>query len=537
MLNVKKYIIICIFIIPICFFGYLSMALQSETFIEEESRMTYPMPIINFENYFSGLFTEAFENFFNDAFLFREQLINVSDLFSNFYFFTGLKSQSEVLDKNGILFFDGRITEKFIYDESSMLSYAEALNKLYKECGEIQTIVMLPPSSEELYLPDRYRNLKNSQRFAIQQLERHLNGPVVLPLNDIFEKNKSEYLYFNTDHHWTMLGAYYAYKALANTLGLPCSDIHQWTSGTYENYKGSLYKYQLRLSNAIETQIDEVRYFIPPVSGKTISYRQADLSDPSERQLVYTDYDEDTNFYNVFLGGDMPIGYIHSSNRNGRSIMVVRDSYGHAFLPFLTQAFEHIYAVEPRYFHGNSNTFNLSDFTKGKSIDTMLFLNYPYVALSNYSTVWGEVLQSISANAASNQTYISPSTDRVYLNGRGIFAKVYKKDGVNRIRLADIAYALNGTNSAFNFYKEVNSLYIEKDRPYKAGRPEQKSESGARLATEVEYEIKVDTKTQGKITAYVIKDELYVNMRDVAELLNLGLGWDDGAKAILISTR
>ena len=32
--------------------------------------------------------------------------------------------------------------------------------------------------------------------------------------------HKSEYIYYRTDHHWTSLGAYYAYSQLCQTLGL-----------------------------------------------------------------------------------------------------------------------------------------------------------------------------------------------------------------------------------------------------------------------------------------------------------------------------
>lgn len=33
-------------------------------------------------------------------------------------------------------------------------------------------------------------------------------------------EHKDEYIYYRTDHHWTSLGAYYAYQQLCGTLGL-----------------------------------------------------------------------------------------------------------------------------------------------------------------------------------------------------------------------------------------------------------------------------------------------------------------------------
>ena len=32
--------------------------------------------------------------------------------------------------------------------------------------------------------------------------------------------HKGEYIYYRTDHHWTSLGAYYAYSQLCDALGL-----------------------------------------------------------------------------------------------------------------------------------------------------------------------------------------------------------------------------------------------------------------------------------------------------------------------------
>ena len=33
-------------------------------------------------------------------------------------------------------------------------------------------------------------------------------------------EHKDEYIYYRTDHHWTSLGAYYAYQQLCGALGL-----------------------------------------------------------------------------------------------------------------------------------------------------------------------------------------------------------------------------------------------------------------------------------------------------------------------------
>ena len=41
---------------------------------------------------------------------------------------------------------------------------------------------------------------------------------------------------------------------------------------------------------------------------------------------------------------------IDTGTRNGKSIVVVKESYGNAFVPFLIPHYEHIYVVDERYF-------------------------------------------------------------------------------------------------------------------------------------------------------------------------------------------
>lgn len=68
-------------------------------------------------------------------------------------------------------------------------------------------------------------------------------------------------------------------------------------------------------------------------------------------------YDEEAlkgrDKYTYFLGGNHPLTVVRTGTANGRRLLVVKDSYAHSFVPFLTEHYETIYLLDPRYFKGD----------------------------------------------------------------------------------------------------------------------------------------------------------------------------------------
>jgi hypothetical protein len=92
---------------------------------------------------------------------------------------------------------------------------------------------------------------------------------------------------------------------------------------------------------------------------------------PVERNVVDPKYAKlSSTYYAAFLGGDFPWGEITTDNNNGKRIVVIKDSYANAFVPFLLPHFSKVYYLDPRYYKGN-----LIDFVKEQKITDVLFLN------------------------------------------------------------------------------------------------------------------------------------------------------------------
>ena len=83
------------------------------------------------------------------------------------------------------------------------------------------------------------------------------------------------------------------------------------------------------------------------------------------------------NKYLAFIGGDQPLEKIVTSNKNGKKILVIKESYGNALVPFLCDNYEEVYVVDPR-----KTNFNLASFVKNQSIDEVLMINYTF-AMAN----------------------------------------------------------------------------------------------------------------------------------------------------------
>lgn len=417
----NKYTIsIAIFLIAIIGFGIFSFIDPDKTFSDSENRELAKMPSFGFSSYLDASFMKDFETYFSDQFPLRNSLISFSKaykslMFPNFFISeddvitlpptnvsAGNTEDTEAVDDgeltgeietvnpevlNGSMIYGGRIMEVFTVKDATVTRYTNIIKQLKEECGNPDTYVLIPPPAYTLYAPDSHKTESTDFNHAFEMMTELLDGITVVDVRDKFLSMKDQYLYFKTDHHWTAFGAYQACNEFLKAAGNPTlPSLDTYVTGEREGYLGSLYKAIManQLSAMFENNQDTVRYFIPFAEASVTSYTTATMSDPTERQVIYPDYSRNTNLYNVYMGGDIPLGHITTNVGNGKSIMVVRDSYGHAFIPFLVDAYEDIWLIEPRYFNNEGNKFELGKFFIEHELDTLLFLGYPNMSIGAY---------------------------------------------------------------------------------------------------------------------------------------------------------
>ena len=170
--------------------------------------------------------------------------------------------------------------------------------------------------------------------------------------------HKSNYIYYRTDHHWTTLGAYYAYQQLCNELGLTPFDLSAHKALTAENFYGTHYS-KARTPNA---EPDTITYYDLP--NQLTIYNVTGPGQPTDGETtgLYDTAKLDVyDKYAMFLHGNNGLSRIKGDG-TGR-ILVVKDSYANCFSPFLTANYADIDVVDFRnYNYGLDSLIAANDY-------------------------------------------------------------------------------------------------------------------------------------------------------------------------------
>ncbi len=272
-------------------------------------------------------------------------------------------------------------------------SYAGAINNLAAAMGpDVRTISLVTPNSGEFYSPESFHTGQHSQKDMIDACYAAMSDQVLtVDAYAALREHADEYIYFRTDHHWTALGAYYAYVEYCRTVGLEPVALDQFQTGTYENFLGSMYTYTQGYpqSDALAANPDTLTYYLPIAETHAKYYSDTTLSDGIPISVVYTKIDESvSNKYLCFIGGDTPICIVET-DVEGPVCMVVKESYGNAFVPFLTSHYSKIIVIDPRKFNQEGMpALNIAEFGQSQGVDDLLVINYPFMINNSYYVEW-----------------------------------------------------------------------------------------------------------------------------------------------------
>ena len=143
---------------------------------------------------------------------------------------------------------------------------------------------------------------------------------------------------------------------------------------------------------------DTVEYFMPLNPSVMTVYRDATLTNGSQRTVIadpaYMAKQKKSVKYMMFIWGDNPVSHIVSDTvRNGRVLIVTKESYANALVPFLTDHFEEIYVIDPREFNGtNKPSLNIVDFAKEHGATDFLCVNYAFSAQPSFMKIFNRML-------------------------------------------------------------------------------------------------------------------------------------------------
>lgn len=270
--------------------------------------------------------------------------------------------------------FSEDLAPRFINSVSSIKAAAHNKSNVY---------AMVVPTSIDIKLNDALRADISSanQKKALDYFNASFKNSIVV--DGIYEAerlHRNEYTYFRTDHHWTALGAYYAYEQFAQTKGVKPVPLSKYQTRTFDGFLGTFYSGSGQTAKLAETP-DKVVAYLP--FNKTTCHIVEGNGNAFDWDVIkdVTDYDPGMK-YITFIGGDNAITTITNlDNPNGETCIVIKESFGNAFVPFLIPHYSTIYVIDPRHYDGT-----LSEFTQDKVINDIIMLvnisttrNYLYI--------------------------------------------------------------------------------------------------------------------------------------------------------------
>ena len=271
----------------------------------------------------------------------------------------------------GVYIYDRMACELFGWSDSTATDYASAVSEFKQKAPEYTVYNMIIPNHTEFCLPRRLiEDGSVSTRIQSENIEAIYNSYTadVKPINCYNKlcEHIDEYIYFNTDHHWTGLGAYYAYTAFCEQTGQTALKLSDCVEHTIPEFEGSLIDYD----ESLRSNLDTVHWWEFPYD--THAMRQDNPGDPLYYTSVfYRDESSGPYSYGVFIWGDGPLVVCYNDElHNGKKIAVIKESYGNSFAPYLTNNYEEVHVIDFRYFDGS-----LKSYMQDNGIDEVIFVN------------------------------------------------------------------------------------------------------------------------------------------------------------------
>ena len=237
---------------------------------------------------------------------------------------------------------------------------------------EVTVYSMVIPTSVDFYNPEEYSGYTALQKDKIEYIENELKntGVTNIKVYDTLSKHTSEEIYSRTDHHWMPLGAYYAAQVFCKDAGVKVPDISKYRKETCGGYVGSMYYYSSDV-NLYNDPEQYTVYYSPNEDKLTTTYYNRYYSNGYESNLFLCN--DASYYYLSFLGSDDLIAHIKTNVSTGRNLVVIKESYGNALIPFFTESFDNIYVLDLRYCEVNA-----VDFCKKVGATDLLFANCAY---------------------------------------------------------------------------------------------------------------------------------------------------------------
>ena len=349
--NKLVFVMISIFIIFITLVFLFKSPIK---FSENENRYLAVFPKITINNLISGKLTSGIEDYINDHFPWRD-------------FFVGIKTRVETLlgktKINGIYIAEDDYLIPSFEKTNDEQKLKETLNGFASSVSSVVDL-MLVPNSIQIYndkLP-----INNEKYDGINEIEKIYDSfkGNVINVHETLLQNKNNYeLYYHTDHHWTFYGSFYAYNEYRLKNSLDTRSLKDYNINLVND---SFYGTSYSKANYYNIEPDKI-YLHSDDTEYLVHYVVEDIYSDSLYNLEYLDKKDK---YSIFLDNNHSLIEIDNLNNNtGEDLLLIKNSYGNSFAPFVVSDYDTISIIDLRYYKDV-----VSSYVESKKIENILIL-------------------------------------------------------------------------------------------------------------------------------------------------------------------
>lgn len=357
--------------------GFVTVVIlpRDENSARVENRNLAELPQFSFERLKNGEFTRDFETFLSDNVGYRSVFTGFSSAYKSS---KGINKYGKVVDTKGdlgtgsttqnqLLVTDDRVMEVYHIDNDARREYIDMVNFYADKLPQgINLYSMIIPTQID-FIPF-YNTVGDSEKDSINYFYDNFSDRVKnINVYDTLKENfdKGEYDYFRTDHHWTQLGAYRAYRKMGEVMGFEAQPIEGFTKGEVKNFRG--YLFSQAQATYLEDHTDTIEYYknaVNDIEFKAVTYSYIPGQEFDYRGKMF-DLSKGAS-YTMFLGGDQPYIEIDTACPTAKTLVMLKDSYSNALIPWLACSYNKIIVIDARTYDQTItkilNTIPINDF-------------------------------------------------------------------------------------------------------------------------------------------------------------------------------
>lgn len=358
--KIQEKLVGIIFILTLFLFLIINVIVPDREKSVQENRMLATKPKFRLSSLISGDYDEKFEAYMDDQFVGRDMWRKLKVMVD--------RIGGSRLENGVYIGTNGQLLEQIeVADENHLAANIKAIKSFSESQSKIPVRMMLVPDAANVLnhsLPALAKPEDQTQMFSM--VRKDLGDSVEwIDVSTELNKHKTEKIYYKTDHHWTTLGAFYAFQAAAPSLGIE-GDL----SGKYVSYAVSdSFNGMLASKSGVNLgEKEQIDIYVPTEEDTDLI---VDYVDEGKRSTSLYDSSKlkEKDQYTVFLGGNSSLLDIRTVSTSTKRLLLVKDSFANSFIPFLTPYYREIVVVDPRYYSGTIN-----DLMDSYRISEVLFL-------------------------------------------------------------------------------------------------------------------------------------------------------------------